>query len=107
MLFETDDNQFGFHEAECRGCDMFARVDDLGLCEECAGKLDRDLIRQRDWEYSATAFGVPPERREELRSAIIREYGKELELITSSVPEGSRAKVGKRKGKRKSSDRNR
>jgi len=43
-----DDNfQFGDFEATCQGCDTFAPVDDLGLCEECAAKLDRDMIRQR------------------------------------------------------------
>lgn len=101
MLFETDDDQYGFYESECRGCDTFTRIDDLGLCEECASKLDRDLIRQRDWDYSTTAFAIPPERREELRSAIIREYGKELELITPGALGRSRSKVRKGNGKRK------
>jgi len=41
-------NGFGFSEGECHGCDLFTRLNDLGLCEECAGKLERDLIRQRD-----------------------------------------------------------
>ena len=37
---------------ECQGCDCFAYVNDLGLCHECAGKLERDLIRERDWDYT-------------------------------------------------------
>ena len=101
MPFETRHDQCGFYETECCGCDTFARTDDLGLCEECASKLDRDLIRQRDWDYSASAFAAPPERREELRSAIIREYGKELELITSGVPGRPSTRARKGKGKRK------
>ena len=55
MTLELDDNEFGFYESECRGCDIFTRVDDVGLCEECAAKLDRDLVRQRDWKYSIVA----------------------------------------------------
>jgi hypothetical protein len=27
-------------------------LNDFGLCEGCAGKLERDLIRQRDWDYN-------------------------------------------------------
>jgi hypothetical protein len=39
--FEDDDlNGFGFYEGECQGCDIFQPLDDLDLCEECAGKLD-------------------------------------------------------------------
>jgi len=41
-----DDNFLGTFEGECQGCDMITRVNDLGLCEECSGKLERDLIRQ-------------------------------------------------------------
>ena len=39
------------------------------------------MIRQRAWDYSATAYGVPPERLEKLRSATIAEYGAAFELI--------------------------
>ncbi len=76
-----DDNEFGFYEGECQGCDIFTRVDDVGLCEECAAKLDRDLIRQKDWKYSMVAYGVPPEKREELHRKVIQQYGADLELI--------------------------
>lgn len=79
-----DDDKFGFYEAECAGCDAFTRVDDIGLCFDCAGKLERDFIRERDWDYSARAFGVPPEKREELRRHIIKEHGEALELIAPS-----------------------
>ena len=56
-------------------------MDDLGLCDGCREKFERDLIRQRQWEYSAWAFGVPPEKREELRQQIVGRYGERLELI--------------------------
>lgn len=77
----NDEFEFGAFEAECQACDSFASVDDLGLCAECSGKLERDMIRQRAWDYSATAFGVPPEKLEELRAATIAEYGAALELV--------------------------
>jgi len=67
--------------AECYCCGFFAQLNDLGLCEECATKLERDLIRQRDWEYSTYAFGLSPEAREALRRKIIKQYGANLELI--------------------------
>ena len=76
-----DEIPFGDFEAFCQGCDRFAPVDDLSLCEECTAKLDRDMIRQRYWDYSATAFGVSKEQYEDLRAQIIHAYGPELELI--------------------------
>ncbi|HRQ42376.1 MAG TPA: hypothetical protein PLD25_31045 [Chloroflexota bacterium] len=39
------------------------------------------LIRQRDWEYSATAFRMSDDAREELRRKVVAEYGEGLELI--------------------------
>jgi hypothetical protein len=44
------------YEAECQGCDMFMPVNDLGSCEDFAGKIDWDMIRKRDWAYSVLAF---------------------------------------------------
>ena len=64
-IFDFEDdalNGFGFYEGECQGCDLFTMLNDFGLCEGCAGKLDRDLIRQRDWDYSALACGVPAKK---------------------------------------------
>ncbi|MGD9261320.1 MAG: hypothetical protein PVG44_12810, partial [Desulfobacterales bacterium] len=81
--FEDDElNGFGYFEGECQGCDLFTMLNDFGLCEECSGKLERDLIRQRDWDYSALAYGVPAENREALRNEIIGRYGGKLELIS-------------------------
>jgi len=100
MTFRLDDNEFGFYEGECQGCDIFTRVNDVGLCEECAAKLDRDLVRQRDWQYLTVAYGVPPEKREELRSKVIQQYGSDLELITGSEVKRSKSR-GQKRGKRK------
>lgn len=83
MEFDFEGSDFGSWESECQGCDTFARVGDLGLCEECCAKLERDMLRTRDWDYSATAFGAPPEKREELRASIIKKYGSAMELIAS------------------------
>ena len=83
--FEKDldnfDDSFGVYDAECQVCDIYGPVNDMLLCEECAGKLERDLIRQRDWEYSVSAFAVPPEKREAIRKQVISQYGKQFELI--------------------------
>jgi hypothetical protein len=78
----------------CAGCDLPAVVNDLGLCGRCNAKLERDLIRDRDWDRSATAFLTPDDKREELRARVIREYGAAYELIE---PLGGRTPKKKRK----------
>ena len=94
----------GFYEGECQACDIFTRLNDLGLCEECAEKLERDLIRQRDWNYSALAYGCPESKREELREEIIARHGEKLELIApKKEPQKKRKK--KRKAQRKKNGR--
>lgn len=101
---EADDqNGFGFYEGECQGCDIFQSLNDLGLCEECAGKLDRDLIRQRDWEYSVSAYGVPESKLEELREEVIKRYGEKLELIAPT--NRTQEKKNKRRKTKKSGKR--
>jgi len=88
-------------EGECQGCGSYLPLNDVGLCDECAEKLDRDLIRQGDWEYSSLAFGVPIEQREALRQRVIRQFGDSYELIS---PRRARKKrhSSSRKKKRKS-----
>jgi hypothetical protein len=65
----------------CAGCDLPCPMNDLGLCDECFAKLERDLIRARNWDYSATAFMTPQEQLEALRERVIRDYGADYELI--------------------------
>ncbi|MGD0237422.1 MAG: hypothetical protein ABSC55_23200 [Syntrophorhabdales bacterium] len=92
-----DDGEFGFYEAECAGCDSFTRVNDVGLCSDCAGKLERDLIRERDWDYSCLAYGVPTKKREQLRQHIIKEHGAALELISpGTATKEQKGKAGSR-----------
>ena len=86
MPDKDSSEDFGCYEAQCQGCDSVCRVDDLGLCQECAQKLDRDLIRQRDWDYAVSAFALTPSQREELRKQIIAQHGEALELI---APKGA------------------
>ena len=101
-IFDSEDdelNGFGFYEGECRGCDFFTRLNDLSLCKECAGKLERDLIRQRDWDYSVTAFGAPASKREELRQQVVAQYGGKLELIAPNKGRQKKRKSRKRKSR--------
>ncbi|MBE2269634.1 MAG: hypothetical protein IAE80_15465 [Anaerolinea sp.] len=70
---------------ECVGCDLPLPLNEQGLCADCAGKLERDLIRARDWEYSYAAFLIP-ERQEALRAQIIREFGAANELLVTPKP---------------------
>jgi len=81
MPYDILDNQYGIHEGECQACEKIVRLNDISLCEDCDAKFDRDCIRQRKWEYSASAFGVPQEKLEDLRSEVIRLFGNKMELI--------------------------
>ena len=82
----ADEDTFGFWEGQCQACEMWGPVNDLMLCEECDGKVQRDLIRARDWDYVATTFGLDAEARERLRAEVIRQYGAQNELITDQRP---------------------
>ena len=97
-----DDLLFGYLEGMCHACDGFTQLNDIGLCEDCNGKMDRDLVRQRDWAYSSSAFGCPVDMREELRRRIIVGYDKENELLADEPPRMGRSKSrrGWRKKKR-------
>lgn len=77
-------HEFGLRDDQCAGCGVFSRIDDLGLCEDCSNKLDRDLIRERDWACSVTAYGLNDEQREKIRRQVISEFGEGLELVASS-----------------------
>ena len=99
--FEDDDlSDFGLYEGECQGCDTFQPLNDLGFCEECAGKLERDLIRERDWDYTISGYGLGSAEREEIRKKVIKEYGEKLELIASNKPKKKKCKATKRKKKK-------
>ena len=38
--YEDDDlDDYGLYEGTCQGCDIFQALNDLGLCEECAGEI--------------------------------------------------------------------
>jgi len=83
LMLEMETN-LGGHEAECAGCEQLGRVNELELCEDCSQKLERDLIRKRDWAYSVTAYGMSGERREEMRRQVVDNFGEGLELIAPS-----------------------
>jgi hypothetical protein len=68
-------------DGQCQACDSWGLVNDMVLCEDCAAKFERDLIRQRDWDYTLSAFGLSHRDREELRRQIIAQFGQALELI--------------------------
>ncbi|MCZ7673751.1 MAG: hypothetical protein M5U34_44875 [Chloroflexi bacterium] len=77
----ADDETALERAGDCVSCDMFRPLDDQGLCLVCAAMLERDLIRQRDWEYAASAAFLSDEGREALRSKVVAEFGEGLELI--------------------------
>ena len=99
LLDEDTDEPWGIWDGKCQACDCYGPVNDLSLCEDCAGKLERDLIRQRDWDYSVSAFGLPPEAREELRREVIAKFGEALELI--APPEKAQKNRSSRKRKKR------
>jgi hypothetical protein len=90
---------------ECAGCDTHAPLDRQGLCEECADKLERDLIRLGDWDYTAIGFGLPEHQRESYRERVIAEFGWEMELIADERP--STSKPRKKRARKKKQKRRR
>lgn len=84
-------------DGQCNACDTFGRVNDLGLCEDCAGKLERDMIRQNDWDHTNSGFALNDEQRQKLRSEIIKKYGPALELIAPDKPKRPRKQKTGRK----------
>ena len=97
---EDDEDIFPRYEGECKGCDIGGVVNDLSLCDDCADKLERDMVRQRNFAYSALAFGCPENKLEDLRNDVIKKYGKKLELIAEEKPKKKKVKK-RRKGNRK------
>ncbi len=95
------DDAFPQYEAKCQGCDIWGPVDDMCLCGECAGKLERDMIRRREWDYSASAFGCPKDKLEDLRDEVIKMHGSKLELLAEDNPEKKKAKKDRRRNRRK------
>jgi len=82
MPFESANDQFGMYEAECVGCESFGFVGDRGLCAACSAMCERDLIRRRDWEYAASAYGLTAAQRDTLRRTVIRQFGERNELLS-------------------------
>jgi hypothetical protein len=89
------------YTGECLACDDFGPLDDQGLCNVCGPKLERDLIRLRDWDYTVSAFGLSPQEREKLRRQIIKTHGKDLELITADARSKQGNKPGSKRRKRR------
>jgi hypothetical protein len=101
MGYPEDDSIAELIDTFCVGCDLPLPVNDLGLCDMCFAKLERDLIRSRDWDYSVTAFGVAPDQLEALRERVIRDYGAQYELIESpKKPKNKRSHSRNTKRKR-------
>ena len=94
---ELEDDLWGLYEAECQACDVVGQVNDLMLCQNCAEKFDRDMIRQRDWAYSSDAFCLSTDGREKLYQQIISEYGKEYQLIAPPEKSSQRSKKENRR----------
>lgn len=95
----NSDDTFGYWEYQCQACDQWGPVNDLLLCEACDAKVQRDLIRARDWEYVAAAFGLDEAGRERLRAEVIHYHGPRNELIVEPPqrpkPRRSRRRTGK------------
>lgn len=70
------------YEGNCRGCGTVANLDDMGYCESCGEKFERDMLRLRKWEFSLTASYIPQDEYESLRQDTIDQFGREFEILT-------------------------
>ena len=95
-----DEELFGLWDGQCQACEMWGRVNDLMLCEECDARIQRDLIRARDWDYVAAAFGLDDRGRERLRAEVIRQYGAENELIMDQKPKRRKSRRRRQRPRR-------
>jgi hypothetical protein len=96
--FEEDvEEEGGWYDGQCQACELWGRVDDVALCEACRDKLERDLVRLRDWEYSASGFGLSDEGREALYRQVIARHGQALELVASQAGSGKKRSPRKRR----------
>lgn len=86
-----DDYWDNWNSEICVGCDLPSHVNNVGLCDSCYAKLERDMIRSRDWDRSGLAFGTPDSELENLRLRIMREFGKDYELIEPPTKEELKA----------------
>ena len=86
--FQTEDEVFGeiFGEGEgaCVACEADVPVDETGLCDICAEKYERDMLRLRRWKYSITAAYTPEAEYEDLRREAIEQFGKDLEMLSEA-----------------------
>lgn len=78
------------YQASCQSCEMYTDVNDLILCSVCNGKLERDLIRQGEYSYVAKTAFANKEEQKQIRSQIIKRYGKGLELIQDKPSSGKK-----------------
>lgn len=78
----------------CIRCDIPFELNHQGLCEFCAAKLERDLIRSRDWDYSTSGALASAQQREDLYKWVIRDYGATYELLENP---NKKKKTGKSK----------
>lgn len=86
----------------CVACDCYGSLDESGLCEGCHAKLQRDMVRERAWDYSLLTWAQPPERREEIRAKVIAQYGKRMELLADEArPKKKKRKRPRRRPQRK------
>ncbi|WP_341285801.1 hypothetical protein [Priestia megaterium] len=70
------------YEGECHGCFMIKKVNHIPFCESCNSKMERDLVRQRSYDYSElTVHLSSKEAKENVRKNIIFKYGPKLEIV--------------------------
>ena len=100
-IIEQMEPGFGCWEGECAGCAVFGPVNDIGLCAGCEQKLERDFIRNRDWAYSAAAFGPNEKQCEDMCRQVVKEFGESFELIAPSQAKDNGPNRKRRKRKQK------
>ncbi len=67
---------------KCQACDTFTEVNDMSLCDDCDEKIQRDMIRDKEWDYVVEAFGLSNEGRDKLYQDTIKKHGRKKELTT-------------------------
>lgn len=97
MANDNDDEPEGDEWAEgrhgkCQACDAYGPVDDISLCGECGPRVERDLIRERAWDYTFLALAHSDAEREKARDAVIQKHGAALEILAPPADRSRRAR---------------
>lgn len=78
------------YQGFCEVCNMHENLNDVLLCNNCNEKLERDLIRKGEYDYSSQSAFKSTEERKNIHKNIIKKYGSNMELLIENKKENKK-----------------